>query len=484
MESVALELRARLAAHPAAVHLMIGGPTDGPHALALNEWLLDPLDDAGLNPTDAARASYLLIVYVFGLIALEVADLHQPGALQPKSERITARRLACLTTPADHYPRTRRGRSAKASYISTEQYIRRLHRVLDGITSMAASPEARAPTDIWPAPWLGGLSRARRGFPAGEGKGRHAAGWLRLRCTSATRRSASEILLEAVHIADARGRAAVDVGDPDAAELQEESAALARTAVDRFGASYDARVSKEQVEALAAAVRAGMDAAGLPETHRKSFLALCSFIFGRSSPQRRAHGAFRLGTVHASGHPCMPWLADDERTAALGVVHRRCSRSRGCAGRCPGRRCRCRRGVGRGRCGRGARDPPRAAPDARAAPTGRPGPSDSARLPGRPRRNRRLGRSLGVTIELRTAGRPVPLRRTVELAAYRIVQEALTNVVAHAGPCRVEVVLDYRPDALDIEIVDNGSLIGTIVRADFGRGRHTHMPRSMGVTAR
>ena len=79
VEALALELRARLTAHPGAVPLMIGGPMDGPHALALNERLLELLADAGLNPVDAARAAYLLIVYVFGSIALEVADLHHPA---------------------------------------------------------------------------------------------------------------------------------------------------------------------------------------------------------------------------------------------------------------------------------------------------------------------------------------------------------------------------------------------------------------------
>src|SRR4051794_10968255 len=69
VETLALELRERLTAHPGAIGLMIGGPMDGPHALALNERLLELLGDAGLGPTAAARASYLLIVYVFGSIA-------------------------------------------------------------------------------------------------------------------------------------------------------------------------------------------------------------------------------------------------------------------------------------------------------------------------------------------------------------------------------------------------------------------------------
>src|SRR3954447_22477650 len=64
VEALALELRARLSAHPGAVALMIGGPMGGPNALALNERLLHLLADAGLDSTEAARASYLLIVYV------------------------------------------------------------------------------------------------------------------------------------------------------------------------------------------------------------------------------------------------------------------------------------------------------------------------------------------------------------------------------------------------------------------------------------
>jgi TetR/AcrR family transcriptional regulator, tetracycline repressor protein len=135
VESLALELRGLLTAHPGAVPLMIGGPMDGPHALALNERLLELLADAGLNPTDAARAAYLLIVYVFGSIALEAAAHHQPGPLPPESERIAARQHAFAATPADHYPRAAAAAGTLAGYISTEQYLWGLHRLLDGISA-------------------------------------------------------------------------------------------------------------------------------------------------------------------------------------------------------------------------------------------------------------------------------------------------------------------------------------------------------------
>ncbi|TDO30665.1 TetR family transcriptional regulator [Kribbella sp. VKM Ac-2527] len=135
VESLALELRTRLSAHPGVVPLMIGGPMDGPNALALNERLLELLADAGLHPADGARAAYLLIVYVFGSIALEVADLPQPGPLPPESERIGTRLLAFSATPPEPYPRTAAAAAELAAYISTEQYLWGLHRLLDGITT-------------------------------------------------------------------------------------------------------------------------------------------------------------------------------------------------------------------------------------------------------------------------------------------------------------------------------------------------------------
>jgi TetR/AcrR family transcriptional regulator, tetracycline repressor protein len=146
VEALALELRERLTAHPGAIGLMIGGPMDGPHALALNERLLELLADAGLSPTAAARASYLLIVYVFGSIALEIADEHQCGPLPPEAERTAARRVRFAAAPADYYPRTADAAEVMADYISTEQYLWGLQRMLDGVTNMAAGPQTRTPS--------------------------------------------------------------------------------------------------------------------------------------------------------------------------------------------------------------------------------------------------------------------------------------------------------------------------------------------------
>jgi len=62
----------------------------------------------------------------------------------------------------------------------------------------------------------------------------------------------------------------------------------------------------------------------------------------------------------------------------------------------------------------------------------------------------------GVRVQLEVRGTPRSVSPGVDLAAYRIVQEALTNVVKHAGTTASRVVLTYADDALCLEITDDG----------------------------
>lgn len=66
-------------------------------------------------------------------------------------------------------------------------------------------------------------------------------------------------------------------------------------------------------------------------------------------------------------------------------------------------------------------------------------------------------RAAGVTPELEIGGERCELPIAVDLAAYRIVQESLTNVIRHAGPARVRVRIDYAPHELRLTITDNGA---------------------------
>jgi signal transduction histidine kinase len=50
----------------------------------------------------------------------------------------------------------------------------------------------------------------------------------------------------------------------------------------------------------------------------------------------------------------------------------------------------------------------------------------------------------------------VPLPASVDLSAYRIVQEALTNALKHAGPARAGVHIRYGPGSLELEVLDDG----------------------------
>jgi signal transduction histidine kinase len=63
----------------------------------------------------------------------------------------------------------------------------------------------------------------------------------------------------------------------------------------------------------------------------------------------------------------------------------------------------------------------------------------------------------GLPTTLRQSGHPWPLPPAADLAAYRIVQESLTNVIKHAGPASAQVDLSYGDAALRIEVTDTGA---------------------------
>jgi signal transduction histidine kinase len=65
-------------------------------------------------------------------------------------------------------------------------------------------------------------------------------------------------------------------------------------------------------------------------------------------------------------------------------------------------------------------------------------------------------RAAGLEVHLHTLGPARPLPAAVELNAYRVVQEGLTNALKHAGRANVNVLLHYLPSNLEVEIVDDG----------------------------
>jgi signal transduction histidine kinase len=140
------------------------------------------------------------------------------------------------------------------------------------------------------------------------------------------------------------------------------------------------------------------------------------------------------------------------------------------------------------------REPGESAPDAPTEPT-----------PGMDRVDDLLAgfRGVGLTIDTVVRGVPVPLPAAVDLVAYRVVQESLTNVRKHAGKAAVEIELDYRSENLAITVANTGTgrparlaasdagtpggfgLIGMRERVGSVGGRLTSRPTSDGgfVTA-
>ena len=62
----------------------------------------------------------------------------------------------------------------------------------------------------------------------------------------------------------------------------------------------------------------------------------------------------------------------------------------------------------------------------------------------------------GLPVQVTVEGEPFELPPGIDVSAYRIVQEALTNTLKHAGPARARVLVRYAPDELELEVLDDG----------------------------
>jgi signal transduction histidine kinase len=78
-----------------------------------------------------------------------------------------------------------------------------------------------------------------------------------------------------------------------------------------------------------------------------------------------------------------------------------------------------------------------------------------------------VGRA-GLPVQLDVDGERVPLPRAIDLSAYRIVQEGLTNALKHAHASRADVTVRYRPDELELEVADDGT--GPVTTNGHGHG--------------
>ncbi|MFE3113079.1 sensor histidine kinase [Kitasatospora indigofera] len=140
----------------------------------------------------------------------------------------------------------------------------------------------------------------------------------------------------------------------------------------------------------------------------------------------------------------------------------------------------------------GPEDPPPAGP----GPHEDDSPERYTPAPGLDRLGELLGRvrAAGTPVELHVEGEPLALPPGMDLCAYRVVQEALTNVLRHAGPATATVTVRHRPQGLTVRITDDGrapaararvpgtghGLIGMRERARIYRGTVSAGPRPQG----
>jgi signal transduction histidine kinase len=101
-------------------------------------------------------------------------------------------------------------------------------------------------------------------------------------------------------------------------------------------------------------------------------------------------------------------------------------------------------------------------PDEAATPT-----EPTAGLTGLPQLLASFGRA-GLTIDYHECGRTRAVPAPVDLTAYRIIQESLTNVCKHAGPCAVTVTVDYLDDAVRVAVLNPPT--GRLATATHGNG--------------
>jgi signal transduction histidine kinase len=76
-------------------------------------------------------------------------------------------------------------------------------------------------------------------------------------------------------------------------------------------------------------------------------------------------------------------------------------------------------------------------------------------------------------VDVTRCGQPRELPASIDLSAYRIVQEALTNVVKHARTSSCQVLIGYRHDELILEVTDNGKGLPAMAGAGISHHRST-----------
>jgi hypothetical protein len=101
----------------------------------VGERLLGVLQDGGLGPTARARGVWLVIVHVLGSVALDVAETDARRPLAPEAARVAGRAEALAFLDEQLWPRSVAAAAVQATWITEEQFLWGLDRILDGLAT-------------------------------------------------------------------------------------------------------------------------------------------------------------------------------------------------------------------------------------------------------------------------------------------------------------------------------------------------------------
>ncbi|WP_372595255.1 sensor histidine kinase [Actinotalea sp.] len=90
----------------------------------------------------------------------------------------------------------------------------------------------------------------------------------------------------------------------------------------------------------------------------------------------------------------------------------------------------------------------------------------------------------GLPVEVTTHGTPVALPTALDVTAYRLVQESLTNVAKHAGRTRAQVSVRFTPGSVDLEVLDDGPQDAAASSADAPDGARSGGHGHLGMRER
>ncbi|UVJ41014.1 TetR/AcrR family transcriptional regulator [Arthrobacter sp. CJ23] len=133
LQDFANALRGAIHAHPGVAGLFMTAPMDGPVAIEVGEGLLRVLAGAGLSAEGAARASYALMVFVLGSVAMEVAETDGRAPMDPEAERMASRLEAFRGIDERRLPLSAAAVGTMATWVGAEQFRWGLKMLIAGL---------------------------------------------------------------------------------------------------------------------------------------------------------------------------------------------------------------------------------------------------------------------------------------------------------------------------------------------------------------